>query len=67
MPIPAPISKETEEKYINRCMEAIGSEYDTPEQGLAVCYSQFKTAKGTRLSVRDRITLYLNYMRKKNG
>ena len=67
MPIPKPISNETEETYISRCMEAIGSEYDSPEQGLAVCYTQFKTAKGTRLSVSDRITLYLNYMRRKTA
>lgn len=65
MPIPKPTPKETEDTYISRCMEAIGSEYDTAEQALAVCYSQFKTDKGTRLSVADRITLYLNYIRRK--
>ena len=39
--IPKPDSGEAEDKYISRCMEAIGSEYDTQEQALAVCYSQF--------------------------
>lgn len=40
--IPKPESGELEEKYIKRCMEAIGGEYDTPEQGLAVCYAQLE-------------------------
>ena len=39
--IPKRESGEAEDKYISRCMEAIGSEYDTQEQALAVCYSQF--------------------------
>jgi hypothetical protein len=40
--IPTPDSGEVEEKYISRCMEAIGGEYDTPEQALAVCYAQLE-------------------------
>jgi hypothetical protein len=40
-PIPSKSEGETEEEYISKCMEAIGSEYDTQEQALAVCYSQF--------------------------
>jgi hypothetical protein len=40
-PIPSKSSGETEEEYISKCMKAIGSEYDTQEQALAVCYSQF--------------------------
>lgn len=38
--IPKPESGEQEDKYISRCMDAIGSEYDSQEQALAVCYSQ---------------------------
>jgi hypothetical protein len=40
--IPTPESGEKESDYINRCMGAIGSEYDTQEQALAVCYAQLK-------------------------
>lgn len=40
--IPAPESGEDEQSYISRCMKAIGSEYDTQEQALAVCYSQLE-------------------------
>jgi len=40
--IPTPESGEKESDYISRCMGAIGSEYDTQEQALAVCYAQLK-------------------------
>ena len=40
--IPTPEQGEDEQKYISRCMDAIGSEYDTQEQALAVCYSQLE-------------------------
>lgn len=40
--IPQPESGEAEDKYISRCMSAIGSEYDTQEQALAVCYAQLE-------------------------
>jgi hypothetical protein len=40
--IPKPESGEVEDKYISRCMEAIGSEYDTQEIALAVCYAQLE-------------------------
>jgi hypothetical protein len=41
-PIPSPESGEEQDKYISRCMEAIGNEYDTQEQALAVCYAQLE-------------------------
>lgn len=40
--IPTPEKGEEESKYISRCMESIGSEYDTQEQALAVCYAQLE-------------------------
>jgi hypothetical protein len=40
--IPTPDKGEAEADYVNRCMAAIGSEYDTQEQALAVCYAQLK-------------------------
>jgi len=40
--IPTPESGEKEKDYIDRCMAAIGGEYDTPEQAVAVCYSQLE-------------------------
>jgi hypothetical protein len=41
-PIPSPESGEEQDKYISRCMESIGNEYDTQEQALAVCYAQLE-------------------------
>lgn len=41
-PIPSPTAGEKPDDYVARCMMAIGSEYDTQEQALAVCYSQLK-------------------------
>jgi len=40
--IPQPEPNEAEDKYISRCMGAIGSEYDTQEQALAICYAQLE-------------------------
>ena len=40
--IPQPEPEETEDVYIARCMKDIGDEYDTIEQGLAVCYAQLE-------------------------
>jgi len=40
--IPTPDKGEVEADYISRCMGAIGKEYDTQEQALAVCYAQLK-------------------------
>ena len=40
--IPTPSEGEAEADYISRCMGAIGSEYDTQEQALAVCYAQLE-------------------------
>ena len=41
MPIPNKKSGETESKFIGRCMEAIGGEYNE-EQALAICYGKFR-------------------------
>jgi hypothetical protein len=43
--IPTPKSSENKSAYITRCMKAIGKEYDTTEQALAVCYSQLEPKK----------------------
>ena len=40
--IPTPDSGESEKDYIDRCMAAIGSEYDDAAQAVAVCYAQLK-------------------------
>jgi hypothetical protein len=40
--IPKPTNGENKESYISRCMKSIGKEYDTPQQALAVCYSQLE-------------------------
>ena len=41
MPIPKPKSGEAEKDYINRCMGAIGDEYDDNKQAVAVCYQKW--------------------------
>jgi len=40
--IPSPKKDERQDDYVNRCMGAIGGEYKTPAQAVAVCYSQWK-------------------------
>ena len=40
--IPSPKKDERQDDYVNRCMKSIGGEYDTPAQGVAVCYSQWR-------------------------
>ena len=40
--IPSPTNGEVKEHYITRCMKAIGKEYNTEAQALAVCYSQLE-------------------------
>jgi hypothetical protein len=40
--IPTPNAGEKPDAYVSRCMKAIGSEYDSQEQALAVCYAQIE-------------------------
>lgn len=40
--IPNPNAGEKPDDYVKRCMKVIGSEYDTQEQALAVCYAQIE-------------------------
>jgi len=42
MPIPKPKTNEKQSNYINRCMEAIGGEYEDPKQAVAVCFSEWR-------------------------
>ena len=41
MPIPKPEGRETEDKYISRCISDIASEYDVEGQAYAVCKSTY--------------------------
>lgn len=43
--IPSPEQGEKQDDYIKRCMDKIAGEYDTPEQAVAVCYSQWDNKK----------------------
>ena len=45
MPIPKPASGEKQSEYTQRCLEAIGSEYQDKDQAVAVCYTQFREGK----------------------
>ncbi len=38
-------SGEKQSEYIQRCLEAIGSEYPDKDQAVAVCYTQWKEGK----------------------
>jgi hypothetical protein len=45
MPIPKPQSGEKQSDYIQRCMQAIGSEYQDKDQAVAVCYTHWREGK----------------------
>jgi hypothetical protein len=45
MPIPNPQAGEKQSDFIQRCMEAIASEYTDKDQAVAVCYTQWKEGK----------------------
>lgn len=45
MPIPNPQAGEKQSEYIQRCLEAIGSEYTDKDQAVAICYTQWKEGK----------------------
>jgi hypothetical protein len=45
MPIPKVQSGEKQTEYIQRCLEAIGSEYQDKDQAVAVCYTQYREGK----------------------
>jgi uncharacterized protein with von Willebrand factor type A (vWA) domain len=49
MPIPK-YEGGDEKEYISKCMSAIGNEYNTQEQALAVCYKQIETMEETKLA-----------------
>lgn len=59
MPIPSPNKGEREDEYISRCMSEIGGEYDDPAQGVAVCYSTLRDARGQKMTAQD---LYISKM-----
>jgi hypothetical protein len=42
MPVPTPNSGESQKEFISRCMEAIANEFDSQEQRLGVCYTQWR-------------------------
>ena len=42
MPIPVPNKGELQDEYVSRCMGAIGSEYDTNEQAVAICINTYE-------------------------
>ena len=45
MPIPKVQSGEKQSAYIQRCLEAIASEYPDKDQAIAVCYTQYREGK----------------------
>ncbi len=50
MPIPKPEGRETEEKYISRCISEISSEYDVEGQAYAVCKSTYDKDKMSKIT-----------------
>lgn len=62
MPIPVPEKGELEKDYISRCMQEIGSEYDDPAQGVAVCYATLRKERGESMSTQAKIASKINQM-----
>ena len=50
MPIPKPEGRETEDKYISRCISDIASEYDVEGQAYAVCKSTYDKDKMSKIT-----------------
>lgn len=46
MPVPNPNPGEKQSEFISRCMEAIAGEFDSQEQRLGVCYTQWRERNG---------------------
>lgn len=61
MPIPKPNPKEKESEYVSRCMEAIGSEYDSNEQAVAVCYATYRKNEMQKMSGQEKINAMLAF------
>jgi hypothetical protein len=62
MPIPKPNKGEKQNDYVGRCMSAIGSEYDTNEQAVAICINTFE--KGNMSSnPTERVAQRMNSIR----
>jgi hypothetical protein len=45
MPIPKPNAGEKQSDFIQRCVQAIASEYTDKDQVVAVCYTQWREGK----------------------
>lgn len=55
MPIPKPKPGEAEGAYMDRCITAIGDEYDDNEEAIAVCYDMWSNrGKGTSKMLKKR-------------
>ncbi len=50
MPIPKPEGRETEDKYISRCISDIAREYDVEGQAYAVCKSTYDKDKMSKIT-----------------
>lgn len=55
MPLPTPSAGETESDFIGRCMHEVSGEFDSQEQRLAVCYSQWGHKKMLQPATRDAL------------
>lgn len=61
MPIPKPKSDESQNDYVGRCMSAIGDEYDTNEQAVAICISTYQRGEMSKLSGQNKINAMLRF------
>jgi hypothetical protein len=62
MPIPQPNKGEKQNDFVGRCMDAIGSEYDSNEQAVAVCVSTYDKANKSKDTM-SRVQLRVNGIR----
>jgi hypothetical protein len=61
MPIPKPNPNEAQNDYVSRCMSAIGDEYDTNEQAVAVCISTYQRGEMSKLSGQNKVNAMLRF------
>lgn len=65
MPIPKPLSSESESEFVSRCIEAIYDEYGE-EQSAAICYNTFKENKMSKTTA-QRVQERMNQISKYKG
>jgi hypothetical protein len=66
MPLPKPREGETQSKFVSRCVSFVNNSGEASgDQAVAICYTQWRKAKGLK-TVREDVQTYLvEYARRK--